>query len=185
MIFLKKLAPNFIKKSRIVNSVIEIKTTINNIKKLSLILSWHKLAQYKVLTDVASYDTPGKHLRFSIIYNLLSIQFNSRLRIYSQLDESIPIPTISTIFLSSASLEREAWDMFGLFFFNNKDLRRILSDYGFKNFPLRKDFPLKGFYELQYFDKEKRVSYISDQSSQQARIFSFKNPWFYEKKTLA
>jgi NADH-quinone oxidoreductase subunit C len=66
--------------------------------------------------------------------------------------------------------------MFGLFFFNNKDLRRILSDYGFKNFPLRKDFPLKGFYELQYFDKEKRVSYISDQSSQQARIFSFKNP---------
>jgi NADH:ubiquinone oxidoreductase subunit C len=108
MLFLKKLAPNFIKKSRIVNSVIEIKTTINNIKKLSLILSWHKLAQYKVLTDVASYDTPGKHLRFSIIYNLLSIQFNSRLRIYSQLDESIPIPTISTIFLSSASLEREA-----------------------------------------------------------------------------
>ena len=107
MLFLKKLAPNFIKKIRIVNSIIEIKTTINNIKKIALILNWHNLGQFKILTDLASYDLPGKHLRFSIIYNLLSIQFNARLRIYSQLNETIPIPSISTIFLSSASLERE------------------------------------------------------------------------------
>ena len=176
MLFLKKLAPIWIKSIRVKTSWIELKVTSNNLFNLIFLLKNHMLCQIKTLVDLITYDNPNKPLRFSIIYNLLSVQFNARLKIFTQINDTSSLPCASW-------LEREVWDMFGIFFIKHNDLRRLLTDYGFTQFPLRKDFPVKGFSEVAYFEKEKSVTYAIDQSLQKFRTFYFKNPWFYEKNT--
>ena len=181
MLFFKKLAPSFIKQLRQNDITLEIKTSVSQLKKLTLLLKNHTLLLFKSLIDVSPYDNPNSSLRFSVVYNFLSVHFNYRLHVYIQIKEVGFTYSLSSIFNSASWLEREAWDMFGIYIKHHKDLRRILTDYGFNSFPLRKDFPLRGFTELYYFDKEKRISYITDQSLQKFRIFYFKNPWLYEK----
>ena len=117
----------------------------------------HTNTQFKLLIDVTAVDYPSRAQRFEVVYNLLSVQYNSRIRIKTHVDEVTPIASLVNLFNSANWLEREVWDMFGIFFTNHPDLRRILTDYGFEGHPLRKDFPLSGYIEVRYDDTEKRV----------------------------
>ncbi|EFP80758.1 NADH dehydrogenase (ubiquinone) Fe-S protein 3 [Puccinia graminis f. sp. tritici CRL 75-36-700-3] len=138
----------------------------------------HKQCQYKQLIDISGVDYPTRPKRFEVVYHLLSIQYASRLRVKTYADEVSPVPSVSGIFRSADWFEREVYDMFGVFFHNHPDLRRILTDYGFEGYPLRKDFPLTGYTEVRYDEEKKRVVYEPLQLSQAFRNFEGANsPW--------
>lgn len=141
----------------------------------------HLNCEFKVLIDITAVDYPSRPLRFDIVYNLLSIHYNSRIRIKSCIDDITTIDTISDIFSAAGWWEREVWDMFGIFFSNHPDLRRILTDYGFEGHPLRKDFPLSGFVEVRYDDSEKRVRTEPIELAQEFRYFDFTSSWNQKK----
>nr|YP_010507947.1 NADH dehydrogenase subunit 9 [Phytophthora humicola]AEP43340.1 NADH dehydrogenase subunit 9 [Phytophthora humicola]AEP43342.1 NADH dehydrogenase subunit 9 [Phytophthora humicola]UXG56293.1 NADH dehydrogenase subunit 9 [Phytophthora humicola] len=149
-------------------------------KKLIPILIFlknHTNSQFKILSEICAVDYINKKKRFEIIYNLLSIRFNSRLKVKITINELQPVDSIINIYKAANWCEREVWDMFGIFFSNHPDLRRILTDYGFEGHPLRKDFPLSGFLEVFYNELKKRVVYEPINLSQQYRLFEFNNPW--------
>lgn len=149
-------------------------------KKLIPILFFlrdHTHTQYKILSEICVIDFPTKLNRFEIIYNLLSIKFNSRLKVKVTCHELETIPTIISVFKNANWWEREIFDMFGIFFFEHPDLRRLLNDYGFEGYPLRKDFPLNGFIEVRYNELKKRVVYEPTNLTQDYRVFNFENPW--------
>jgi len=157
---------------------IYIKTISKHIYPLFLFLKKHTSSQYKSLVDIVCYDRIGKRQRFSLIYNLLSSDLNYRLKIIIKLKEKLPVvSTVVPLYSSAGWLEREVWDLFGIFFIDNLDLRRILTDYGFIGYPLRKDFPLSGFVEAIYVDTEKQVLYKPLDLSQDFRNYRFKNAW--------
>jgi NADH-quinone oxidoreductase subunit C len=133
--------------------------------------------QFKLLMDVCGVDYPERDKRFDVVYNLLSIKHNQRIRVKLATDESTPVPSVTSVFSSAGWFERETWDLYGVFFSNHPDLRRILTDYGFEGHPLRKDFPLTGFVELRYDDEQKRVVYEPVQLTQDFRSFDFLSPW--------
>jgi NADH dehydrogenase (ubiquinone) Fe-S protein 3 len=137
----------------------------------------HTQTQYKVLIDVTAVDYPSREQRFEVVYNLLSLHHNSRLRIKTSVDEITPVDSLVSLYNSANWWERETWDMFGIFFANHPDLRRILTDYGFEGHPLRKDFPLSGFVEVRYDDSEKRVLTEPLEMTQEFRSFDFASPW--------
>ena len=137
----------------------------------------HMNTQYKVLIDVTAVDYPSRPLRFEVVYNLLSVQYNARIRIKTCVDEIKPLISSTQVYSSAGWWEREVWDMFGIFFSNHPDLRRILTDYGFQGHPLRKDFPLTGYVEVRYDDSEKRVITESLELTQEFRYFDFSSPW--------
>jgi NADH/F420H2 dehydrogenase subunit C len=137
----------------------------------------HTHTQYKQMVDITAIDYPSRPLRFDVVYNLLTLQYNGRLRIKVAVNEVTPIPSSVVLFSSSGWWEREVWDMFGIFFSNHPDLRRILTDYGFSGHPLRKDFPLTGYVEVRYDDSEKRVLNEPVEVSQEFRYFDFQTPW--------
>ena len=137
----------------------------------------HLHTQYKILIDVTALDYSSRVLRFEVVYNLLSVQYNARIRIKSSVDEITPISSSTCVYSSAGWMEREVWDMFGIFFTNHPDLRRILTDYGFEGHPLRKDFPLTGYVEVRYDDSEKRVIAEPLELSQEFRYFDFASPW--------
>jgi NADH/F420H2 dehydrogenase subunit C len=137
----------------------------------------HINLQYKQLMDVTAVDFIDHPLRFEIVYNLLSLRYNTRIRVKTRIDEFTPISSVTSVYSCAAWWEREVWDMFGVFFSLHPDLRRILTDYGFQGHPLRKDFPLIGFVEVRYDDSEKRVISEPVEMSQQLRFFDFASPW--------
>ncbi len=134
-------------------------------------------SQFKMLIDITAVDYPSRSYRFEIIYNLLTIHYNSRIRVKSCLDETSSVNSITTQYPAAGWWEREVWDMFGIFFSNHVDLRRILTDYGFEGHPLRKDFPLTGYVEVRFDDSEKRVRTESLELTQELRFFDFSTPW--------
>jgi NADH dehydrogenase (ubiquinone) Fe-S protein 3 len=156
---------------------LSINIPFNKLSPIIFFLKNHTNCQYKVLSDLCVVDYITKKERFEVIYNLLSIRFNSRIRVKIVITELQPIDSITTIYKAAAWWEREAWDMFGIFFTNHPDLRRILTDYGFEGHPLRKDFPLSGFLEVYYNELKKRVVYEPINLSQQYRLFEFNSPW--------
>jgi len=133
--------------------------------------------QYSLLSCISGVDLLGKRYRFSVVYDLLSLTFNSRLRIKVFLNETTPIYSLTSIYINANWWEREIWDMFGIFFNQHPDLRRILTDYGFEGNPMRKDFPLYGFIELRYDENKKRVVTEPTFLSQEFRSFNFQTPW--------
>jgi NADH/F420H2 dehydrogenase subunit C len=137
----------------------------------------HSQSQYKVLSDICVVDYPWKENRFEIFYNLLSITFNSRINLIINVDEHYSVESISNLYSVAGWFEREIWDMFGIYFWNHLDLRRILTDYGFKGHPLRKDFPLSGYTEVRYFYNEKRILVEEVSLTQDYRTFFFNNSW--------
>lgn len=137
----------------------------------------HSNARFRLLVDVCGVDYPSRKQRFEIVYNLLSVEFNTRIRIQTSVDEITPIASTVSIFPSAGWWEREVWDMFGVYFTNHPDLRRILTDYGFEGHPLRKDFPLSGYLEVRYDDSEKRVVSEPIEMTQEFRYFDFTSPW--------
>ena len=115
--------------------------------------------QFTQLMDICGVDYPGREQRFQIVYNMLSMKHNQRIRVKLDTDEETAVPSVVSLFSSAGWFEREVWDMFGVIFDGNPDLRRILTDYGFQGHPLRKDFPLTGYVEVRYDDAQKRVVY--------------------------
>ena len=129
------------------------------------------------LVDVCGVDYPERGQRFDVVYHLLSMRKNLRLRVKLRTDEDTPVPSVVDLFPTAGWFEREAWDMYGIFFAGNPDLRRILTDYGFEGHPLRKDFPLTGYVELRYDEEQKRVVYEPVKLVQEYRQFDFLSPW--------
>jgi len=137
----------------------------------------HTHTQMKVLIDVTAVDYPAREKRFEVVYHLLSVSLNTRLRVKVCVDETTSVPSIDHLYKSAGWFEREVWDMFGIFFSNHPDLRRILTDYGFEGHPMRKDFPLTGYIEARYDESEKRVVLEPIELAQDFRFFEFANPW--------
>lgn len=129
------------------------------------------------LTDICGADFPGRDDRFDVVYHLLSPTQNQRIRVKIQANEHTPVPSVFEVFPSANWFERETYDLYGIFFDNHPDLRRLLTDYGFDGHPLRKDFPLTGFVEVRYDDEEKRVVYEPVSLKQEFRSFDFLSPW--------
>jgi NADH-quinone oxidoreductase subunit C len=140
--------------------------------------------RYTILCDICGVDWPDRPQRFEVVYNLLSISRNRRIRLKVETDEEHPVPSAVEIFSSAGWWEREAWDLFGIYFAGNPDLRRILTDYGFDGHPLRKDFPLTGYVELRYDEAQKRVAYEPVRLPQEFRTFDFLSPWEGMDKVL-
>ena len=133
--------------------------------------------EYQQLMEIAGVDYPERAERFEVVYHLLSITKNHRLRIRVSTDEAQPVPTVTQVFPVAGWLEREVFDMYGVVFAGNGDLRRILTDYGFSGHPQRKDFPLTGYVELRYSEEQKRVVYEPVALAQDFRNFDFMSPW--------
>jgi NADH-quinone oxidoreductase subunit C len=131
----------------------------------------------KMLVDVCGVDYPSREERFEVVYNLLSLRQNHRVRVKITTDEDTPVPSVAEVFSSANWFEREVWDLYGVFFADHPDLRRILTDYGFEGHPLRKDFPMTGHVEVRYDDEDKRVVYEPVRLPQEFRSFDFLSPW--------
>ena len=131
---------------------------------------------FKQLIDVCGVDWPERAQRFDVVYNLLSLKNNQRVRVKTTTDETTPVPSAASVFSSAGWFERETYDLYGVWFSDHPDLRRILTDYGFEGHPLRKDFPLTGFVELRWDDVQKRVVYEPVKLQQEFRRFDFLSP---------
>jgi len=140
-------------------------------------LKQHIGYQYNMLTCISGVDFLGKDYRFSVVYDLLSLTFNSRIRLKVFVNEVTSVPSIVNIFINADWWEREIWDMYGIYFSKHPDLRRILTDYGFEGHPMRKDFPLSGFVEFRYDESKKRVIGEPIELTQEFRTFTFEMPW--------
>ena len=167
---------------KIQNSIIENEELLIQIKENDLIdivqfLKSNDKFKFKQLIDIAGVDYPDKEKRFKLIYLFLSHENNDRLKLSIQFEIGQVINSITKIFPSANWMEREVFDMYGIKFKNHPDLRRILTDYGFKGHPLRKDFPLTGFNEVRYSEKEKKVVYEPVKLEQNYRNFDFESPW--------
>mgnify|MGYP001788478970 CR=1 FL=1 len=140
--------------------------------------------QFKSLVDIAGVDFPERSERFDVVYHLLSHTQNTRIRVKVSTGEQTPVPSIVSVFPNAGWYEREAWDMYGILFSDNPDLRRILTDYGFDGHPLRKDFPLTGYVELRYDPEKKAVVYEPVKLPQAYRNFDYLSPWEGAKYVL-
>ena len=153
------------------------KTSIGEIMDVIKFLKLDDRFKFRQLIDIAAIDYPNEEKRFELVYLLLSIENNIRVKISVKFETNEKIPSIVKIFPSANWMEREIFDMYGIKFINHPDLRRILTDYNFKGHPLRKDFPLTGFNEVRYSEKEKKVIYEPVKLEQNYRNFDFESPW--------
>ena len=172
---LKRQIP--IKKISLFHNEISLIVEPNKLKSTLQFLKNNVCCQYKVLSSISGTDFPQKFARFEISYDLLSLRFNNRIRVKTQVDEVTSLESSTPLFKCADWYEREIWDLFGVFFANHSDLRRILTDYGFEGHPLRKDFPLSGYVEVRYDERKKRVVCEPLSLAQESRSFDFKNPW--------
>ena len=133
--------------------------------------------RFEILIDICGVDYPARPQRFDVVYHLLSMTLNHRLRVKLMADDVTPVPSVIEVYPAANWYEREAYDMYGILFSGHPDLRRLLTDYGFQGFPLRKDFPLSGYVEVRYDDEAKRVVYEPVRLTQEFRSFDFESPW--------
>lgn len=161
----------------IVHGELMVRVQRNAIVRVLKFLRDDSACHFKCLMDVCGVDYPGRGERLEVVYNLLSLRHNQRIRIKLTTDEETPVPSVTGVFNSAGWWEREAWDLFGIYFSDHPDLRRILTDYGFEGHPMRKDFPLTGFVEMRYDEAQKRVIYEPVQLTQEFRRFDFMSPW--------
>ena len=175
---IKKIAKIFpVKKIQVFND--EIVIFIENLMLLDFLtfLKYHLLCQYNVLVSISSVDYIKKKKRFELVYDLLSIRYNNRIRIKISVNQLQIVESCEKLYFSAGWFENEIFDMFGIFFFNHNNLRRILTDYGFEGHPLRKDFPLTGFVEPHYDDLQQKVVYGPVNLPQEYRNFDTLSPW--------
>ena len=168
--------------SKVLNSIIEnsellIEISENNLIEVIQFLKYHEKCKFKQLIDIAGVDFPEDEKRFKLVYLFLSHELNHRIKVSVKFEPKQNINSITKILPSANWMEREVFDMYGVKFKNHPDLRRILTDYGFKGHPLRKDFPLTGFNEVRYSEKEKKVIYEPVKLEQNYRNFDFESPW--------
>jgi NADH-quinone oxidoreductase subunit C len=174
---LKSVLGDSIKTSTIALGEVTITVGLENVLKTAQTLRDNEALKFSQLIDLCGADYPDRALRFDVVYHFLSVHRNWRLRMKVATDSQSPVPSLIDLFPSAAWYEREAFDLYGILFDGNPDLRRILTDYGFRGHPLRKDFPLTGFVEVRYDEEKKRVVYEPVKLTQEFRNFDFLSPW--------
>jgi NADH-quinone oxidoreductase subunit C len=150
--------------------------SLSSIPFIFKLLKYSSLLRLNTLVELTAYDVPNRTERFTLNFFLLSVEYNYRLAINLNLRQTSFVPTLHTVYPNSSWSEREVRDMFGIYFINNSDLRRLLTDYGFEGFPLRKDFPLTGYFEVRYDDEAQQILYEPVQLSQEFRVFTLSSP---------
>ena len=170
-----------IKKSEIKFSQLYIEVEAENLISTILFLKTNEKSKYKQLIDITAIDYPDKEKRFQLVYLLLSHENNLRILVNVNIEEKFKMPSITKIFSSANWMEREVFDMYGISFNDHPDLRRILTDYAFDGYPLRKDFPLSGHTEVRYSEEKKKVIYEPVKLDQEYRTFDFDSPWYGTK----
>lgn len=170
--------PKYVQMAQITdNNELEILIHPEGVVPMMTFLRENHKTQFHSFVNVTAIDVPSRQYRFELVYNLLSLRYNNRIRVKTYTDELTPIESITGVFEGANWFEREVWDMFGVFFSNHPDLRRILTDYGFAGHPFRKDFPLTGFVEVRYDDEVKRVVTEPLELTQEYRKFDLGSPW--------
>lgn len=175
--YLQEMYPNYIIHSLVDYIDMEIRVKSWAVQSVVVNLVSSTWALFNNFSDLVCVDYLGRQKRFELIYLLLSIKYNNRLRVKMLVDELVPVQSLVKFVPAIGWFEREVWDLYGVFFKGNLDLRRLLNDYGFLGHPLRKDFPLSGFFEVFYDDTEKRIVYEPVSLAQEYRVFKFNNPW--------
>ena len=156
---------------------IELRVNLADIPQVLSLLRGDRQAAFNQLIDLTAVDYPERELRFDLVYLLLSMDNNMRMRLVAAVASGQPVPTVTHLYMAANWAEREAWDMFGILFAGHPDLRRLLTDYGFEGHPLRKDFPLTGHVEVRYDDSQRRVVNEPVHLVQEFRDFDFLSPW--------
>ena len=166
-----------IRKTSIIFNELLIETNVDDLIEVIIFLKSNDKLKFKQLIDIAAVDYPEEEKRFKLVYLLLSHEMNRRIKISINFEIEKKISTMTKVYPSANWMEREVFDMYGIEFVNHPDLRRILTDYDFEGHPLRKDFPLTGFNEVRYSEKEKKVIYEPVKLEQNYRDFDFESPW--------
>ena len=167
----------FVKSSTIKFEQLTIEIDVDDISEILVFLKNNDKCKFKQLIDITAVDYPEKEKRFKLVYLLLSHENNLRLTVVSNINEKSKVPSIVKFFPSANWMEREVFDMYGILFIDHPDLRRILTDYDFEGYPLRKDFPLTGHTEVRYSETDKKVIYEPVKLEQDYRNFDFESPW--------
>nr|CAG4652112.1 EOG090X0BXY [Triops cancriformis] len=176
--YVAECLPKYVEKVQITaGNELELLIVPEGVVPVLQFLKDHHQCQFTNLADMGVMDVPSRQYRFELIYNLLSLRYNSRIRIKTYTDELTPIDSAVEVHKAADWYEREAWDMYGVFFANHPDLRRLLTDYGFEGHPFRKDFPLTGYVEVRYDDEVKRVVCEPLELAQEFRKFDLSSPW--------
>lgn len=178
---LNELLPQLLGRDYVMSAIVKDELTLSvrreSIARVLATLRDDSRTLFKVLVDICGVDYPEQAERFEVVYHLLSLKHNFRLRVKITTDEETPVPSTVGVYNAAGWFEREAWDMYGIMFAGNPDLRRILTDYGFDGHPLRKDFPLTGYVELRYDPAQQRVVYEPVKLTQDFRNFDYLSPW--------
>ena len=175
--YLASALPQEVTATEVAHGELIVGTRAEAIVKVLTFLRDDPNCKFCVLVDICGVDHPDRPQRFEVVYNLLSLHHNQRVRVKLGTDEETPVPSATAVYSAAGWYERETWDMYGVYFSGHPDLRRILTDYGFEGHPLRKDFPLTGHVELRYDDELKRVVYEPVMLTQEYRQFDFMSPW--------
>ena len=175
--FVKGALSGVVLEASVVNDELALVVRRDGIVRALTFLRDNPQCLFKQLVDLCGVDYPERAERFDVVYNLLSLRQNQRVRVKLHTDEASPVPSVTRVFSSAGWYERETWDMFGVYFSDHPDLRRLLTDYGFEGHPLRKDFPLTGYVEVRYDEEQKRVVYEPVKLNQNYRNFDFTSPW--------
>lgn len=176
--YLQEMLPKYIQEAQLTHgNELELLIHPEGVIPVLTFLRDHQNAQFRQLVELTAIDVPKRVYRFELVYNLLSVVYNSRIRVKTYADELTPVDSATAVFSSANWPEREVWDMYGVFFSNHPDLRRILTDYGFEGHPFRKDFPLSGYVEVRYDDEVKRVVCEPIEMTQEFRKFDLSTPW--------
>jgi len=163
--------------SAIARGELTIRVQARSIVRVLSFLRDEPSCQFRMLVDLCGVDYPDREQRFEVVYHLLSLKHNQRIRVKVSTDEATPVPSVVEVFGSASWYEREAWDLYGIYFSDHPDLRRLLTDYGFDGHPMRKDFPQTGYVEVRYDEEQKRVVYEKVKLRQDWRSFDFLSPW--------
>jgi NADH dehydrogenase (ubiquinone) Fe-S protein 3 len=177
--FIKQCLPKYVQSTSLVKDELTIMVAPSGLIPTMSFLKYSSALLFNQVVDVCGVDYPTRPQRFEVVYNLLSIRYNARIRVKTYASEVSPVPSITPLYAGANWFEREAYDMYGIFFTGHPDLRRILTDYGFEGYPLRKDFPLTGYTEVRYDDEKKRVVSEPLELTQAFRNFDNASPWYF------
>ena len=174
---LHEIGKGIVLSSDIIHGEIELQVNAGTVVQLLMLVRDDRQAAFTQLIDLTAVDYPERKDRFDVVYQMLSMSNNMRLRVVATVGEGQTVPSVTGVFMAANWAEREVWDMFGIFFSGHPDLRRLLTDYGFEGHPLRKDFPLTGHVEVRYDDTQRRVINEPVHLVQEFRDFDFLSPW--------
>ncbi len=175
--YIQRSTPDAVFSAEVVEGELVVRCTPDGVVDLMKLLRDASACQFTTLIDICGVDWPAREKRFDVVYHLLSMRQNRRIRVKTEVREDALVPSVTEVFPAASWYEREVYDMYGVMFSGHPDLRRLLTDYGFRGHPLRKDFPTTGYVEVRYDESQKRVVYEPVSLVQEYRQFDFMSPW--------